>query len=107
MVGYYTKSYVDTALAGKQRLITMITSPAVDTITAVGYITAAIYSTTGVANLGFINTCTFYVATLMQSVGTISVGTLTGSVWTDQCKLDANGDGTFTGRITSDSITSN
>jgi hypothetical protein len=30
-----------------------------------------------------------YVSTLMQSAGTISVGTLTGSTWTDKCNLDA------------------
>ena len=74
LVGYYTKSYVDTALAGNQPLATMITSLSAETIPAFGAITAASYSTTGTANLGSINIVILYVSTLMQSAVTISIG---------------------------------
>ena len=81
LVGYYTKSYVGLALAGKQRLIAVITSLSVDTITAASANTAASYSTTGTANLGSINIGMPYVSTSMQLVGTISIGELLGSTW--------------------------
>ena len=76
----------------------MLTALSVDTITAAGAITAAGYSTAGAANFRSINTNILYVSTMMQSAGTISVGTLIGSTSTDKCKLNANGDGVFTGR---------
>ena len=41
LTDYYNKSYVDTALAGKQPLINMLTYLSVATITASGAITAA------------------------------------------------------------------
>ena len=85
----------------------MLTALAVDSKTAAGAITAAGYSATRTANFGSINTNILYVSTMTQSAGTISVGTLTGSTWTDKCKLDAKLCWVFTGRITSDSITSN
>ena len=107
LADYYNKSYVDNALAGKQPTINMLTSLNVAYITATGLIAAGSFSTTGTTNSGSINTGILYASTLMQSEESISVGTLTGSTWTDKCKLDANGDGVFTGRITSDSITSN
>ena len=85
----------------------MLIALTVGSITATGLITANSFSTTGTANSGSINTGILYLSTLMQSAGTISVGSLIGCTWTDKRKLDANGDGVFTGRITSDSITSN
>ena len=100
LTGYYTKSYVDTALACKQPLIDMLTALSVDSITATGVITAAGFTTTGTANLGTINADILYLSTMMQSAGTISVGTLSGSTWTDKFNLEANGDGTFAGGIT-------
>jgi len=83
---------VDNALAGKQPMINMLSSLNVASITATGLITAGSFSTAGTINSDSINTRILYVSTLMQSAGTISVGTLTGSTWTDKCKLDANGD---------------
>ena len=65
LVGYYTKSSVDTALAGKQPLINMLTALSVDSITATGAITAAGYSITGTANFGSINTNILYVSTML------------------------------------------
>ena len=75
LAGYYTKSFVDTALASKQPLTTMIKPLSVDTITGAGAITAAGNSTTGTANFGSMNTDILYVSTMMQSAGSISVGT--------------------------------
>jgi hypothetical protein len=95
LADYYNQTYVDNALAGKQPLINVLTSLNIASITATGLITAGSFSTTGTTNSGSINTGILYVSTLMQSAGTISVGSLTGSTWTDRCKLDANGDGFF------------
>ena len=78
----------------------MIIALSVDTITDYGAIPAAGFTITGPSTLGSTNTGLLYVSTLMQSAGTISVGTLSGSTWTDTCKLEANGDGTFAGGIT-------
>ena len=52
----YTKTAVDTAVEGKQPLINMLTALPVDTITVVGAITAAGFTTAGTATLVSINT---------------------------------------------------
>ena len=78
----------------------MLTALSVDTITAIGAITDFGYSTTGTANLGSTNTGILYVSTLMESAGSISIGTLSDSTWTDKFKLEANGDGTCAGCVT-------
>ena len=77
----------------------MRTSLDVASIAATGLITAGTFSTTGTANLGSINTDILYVSTLMQSAGPISVGSLTAGVWSDTCKLEANGNATFNGTL--------
>ena len=96
LVDYYNKSYVDSALAGKQPTINMLTSLNVASLTPTGLVTAGSFSTTGASNSGSINTGILYVSTLMQSAGTISVGTLSGSTWTDKFKREANGAGGIT-----------
>ena len=59
LTDYYTKSYVDTALGGKQPLLNMLTALSGDTITVAGAIAAAGFTTTGTANFGSINAAIF------------------------------------------------
>ena len=101
----YTKTDVDNALAGQQPLINMLTALSVDIITAVGDINAAGFTTTGTATLGSIITDIMYVSTIIQSAGPVRVGSLTGGgVWTDTCKLEANGNITCVGTLTAPNI---
>ena len=83
----------------------MLSALSVDTITVVGAINAVGFTTTGTATLGSINTDIMYVSTLIQSAGPASVGSFTGGgVWTDTCKLEANGNITCVGTLTAPNI---